>query len=84
MKNKLLILITLIINTINGQIPNLPTIVKNTDKCIVKIFTLDNNNEYISQGSGVLIDENGIGITNFHVLNGAKKAIIINYLGQKT
>ncbi len=84
MKNKLLILITLIINTINGQIPNLTTIVKNTDKSIVKIFNLDSRGEYISQGSGVIINESGIGVTNFHVLNGSKKAILINSLGQKT
>jgi tetratricopeptide (TPR) repeat protein len=84
MKNKLLILITLIINTINGQIPNLPIIVKNTDKSIVKIFNLDSRGEYISQGSGVIINESGVGITNFHVLNGSKKAILINSLGQKT
>jgi tetratricopeptide (TPR) repeat protein len=83
MKNKLLILVMFSINAIYSQIPNLTTIVKKTDKSIVKIYTLDHNDQYISQGSGVLISEKGIGITNFHVLNGAKKAIIINYLGQK-
>ncbi len=83
MKSSLFFIFILIFNTTYSQIPNLTTIVKKTDKSIVKIFTLDNKEQFISQGSGVLIGENGIGITNFHVLNGAKKAIIINYLGQK-
>ena len=78
MINKLSILFFLITNSLFCQIQNLTTIVKKSDKSIVKIFTMDENGEYISQGSGVIINEIGIGITNFHVLNGAKRAVVIN------
>jgi tetratricopeptide (TPR) repeat protein len=84
MINKLSILFFLITNSLFCQIQNLTTIVKKSDKSIVKIFTMDENGEYISQGSGVIINEIGIGITNFHVLNGAKRAVVINNLGQRT
>lgn len=84
MNSSLFLIFALIFNSTYSQIPNLTTIVKKTDQSIVKIFNLDNKGEYISQGSGVIINESGVGITNFHVLNGSKKAIIINSLGQQT
>jgi len=66
-----------------SQIPNLETLVAKNDKCILKIFTVDEYGELLGQGSGVLIDSKGIGITNFHVLKGASNALAENIKGEK-
>ena len=66
-----------------SQIPNLETLVAKNDKCILKIFTVDEYGELLGQGSGVLIDSKGIGVTNFHVLAGASNALAVNIKGEK-
>jgi len=65
-------------NSSQSQNPstNLPDIIKKVDKSVFIIHTFNNNNEPLSQGSGFFINENGIGITNFHVLQGANSATI--------
>jgi tetratricopeptide (TPR) repeat protein len=67
----------------SAQILNLETLVSKNDKCVLKIFTTDEYGELIGQGSGVLIDSKGIGITNFHVLEGASNAVAVNIKGEK-
>jgi tetratricopeptide (TPR) repeat protein len=66
-----------------SQIPNLEALVSKNDKCILKIFTIDEYGELLGQGSGVLIDSKGIGVTNFHVLEGASNAVAVNIKGEK-
>lgn len=66
-----------------GQITGLTNLVKKVDPSIIKIYTINSSNEYERQGTGVLISSNGIGITNYHVLAGAKKAIAISNSGAK-
>jgi tetratricopeptide (TPR) repeat protein len=68
---------------VNSQIPNLEALVTKNDKCILKIFTVDEYGELLGQGSGVLIDSKGIGVTNFHVLEGASNAVAVNIKGEK-
>jgi|GEM_PF-7079668 len=68
----------------NAQIQSkLPQLIKKVDPSVVKIYTIDANNEYASQGSGVIISNNGICVSNYHVLIGAKKAIAITASGKK-
>ena len=62
----------------SAQIQNLEALVSKNDKCILKIFTVDEYGELLGQGSGVLIDSKGIGVTNFHVLEGASNAVAVN------
>ena len=70
--------------TSNAQIQaKLPQLIKKVDPSVVKIYTIDAKNEYASQGSGVIISNNGICISNYHVLIGAKKAIAITASGKK-
>lgn len=64
---------------INAQIQNLPALVKNVDPSIIKIYTINSKGEYERQGTGVIISSDGVAISNFHVLVGAKKAIAIDY-----
>jgi len=61
----------------------LPELIKKVDPSVVKIYTLDSKNEYSSQGSGVIVSNNGICVSNYHVLIGAKKAIAITASGKK-
>lgn len=69
-------------NTV-AQIPNLEALVSKNDKCVLKIFTVDEYGELLGQGSGVLIDSKGIGVTNFHVLEGASNAVAVDIKGEK-
>jgi tetratricopeptide (TPR) repeat protein len=62
---------------------NLQLLIKKVDPSVVKIYTIDQKNEYASQGSGVIISNSGICISNYHVLMGAKKAIVITASGKK-
>jgi len=74
----------LFVLTSNAQIQaKLPELIKKVDQSVVKIYTIDDKNEYVSQGSGVIISNNGICISNYHVLIGAKKAIAITASGKK-
>jgi tetratricopeptide (TPR) repeat protein len=68
---------------VNCQILNLEALVSKNDKCVLKIFTVDEYGELKGQGSGVLIDSKGIGVTNFHVLEGASNAVAVNIIGEK-
>ena len=69
--------------SINAQVQNLELLVPKNDKCVLKIFTLDEYGELIGQGSGVLIDTKGMAVTNFHVLEGASNAVAITSTGEK-
>lgn len=70
--------------TSNAQIQAmLPQLIKKVDPSVVKIYTIDEKNEYESQGSGVIVSNNGICVSNYHVLIGAKKAIAITASGKK-
>ena len=70
--------------TSNAQIQAmLPQLIKKVDPSVVKIYTIDEKNEYESQGSGVIVSNNGICVSNYHVLIGAKKAIAITATGKK-
>ena len=74
----------LFVLTSNAQIQTkLPELIKKVDPSVVKIYTIDEKNEYESQGSGVLISNSGICVSNYHVLIGAKRAIAITASGKK-
>jgi len=84
--NKLLLLITISFISLQfiGQIQlKLPSLINKVDPSVVKIYTIDSKNEYASQGSGVIISNNGICISNYHVLVGSKKAIAITASGKQ-
>jgi tetratricopeptide (TPR) repeat protein len=74
----------LFVLTSNAQIQSkLPQLIKKVDPSVVKIYTINSKNEYESQGSGVIVSNNGICVSNYHVLIGAKKAIAITASGKK-
>ncbi|MFN6038064.1 MAG: tetratricopeptide repeat-containing serine protease family protein [Bacteroidota bacterium] len=81
------ILITIIIIAFFGQfssqIKNLNSLVLKADPSIIKIYTLNQYNKEEAQGSGVIISSNGICISNYHVLVGAKNGIIYTSNGKK-
>jgi len=74
----------LFVLTSNAQIQSkLPQLIKKVDPSVVKIYTIDSKNDYESQASGVIISNNGICVSNYHVFIGAKKAIAITASGKK-
>ena len=67
----------------SAQISGLSTLIKKVDPSVVKVLIINDRNEYESQGSGIIISKNGICVSNYHVLIGAKKAIVVTPSGQK-
>lgn len=55
---------------------SLTDIVKETEAATFTVYTYDEYGAPQGSGSGFFIDQTGTGITNYHVLNGAIKAII--------
>lgn len=47
-----------------------------TTNAIVTIYTFDKNDNAISQGSGVVLNQKGWVVTNYHVFDGADKIVI--------
>ena len=65
------------------NISNLPNLIQKCDPSIIKIYTINSQDNPEKQGSGVIINSDGTGITNFHVLAGAKKVIAYDLNGNK-
>jgi tetratricopeptide (TPR) repeat protein len=77
---RLLIIITLFFSPVLSLAQNILGLsekVKNCDPGVVKIYTLNEYDQFDSQGSGCLISSDGVGITNLHVLAGARKAVAL-------
>ena len=79
--NKLMLAISIIILIELPSCPPSPLkiIVKKAEKATFIIYTFDEFGSPSGLGSGFFIDSNGTGITNYHVLDGAVKAIIKTY-----
>ena len=56
--------------------PNLKEIVNDTEKATFIIYAYDEYGSPKGTGSGFFIDSDGTGITNYHVLDGAVKAVL--------
>ena len=56
--------------------PNLKDIVEETEKATFIIYAYDEYGSPQGTGSGFFIDSEGTGITNYHVLDGAVKAVL--------
>jgi serine protease Do len=55
------------------------SIISNVESASFTIYTYDEFGLPQSTGSGFFIDESGIGLTNYHVIDGATKAFLITY-----
>ena len=63
------------VSPIMGQ-ENLPALIKKVEPSIVVILTYNKEGKILGQGSGFFINQEGDVITNYHVLQGATRAII--------
>ena len=55
---------------------NLKDIIHDTESATFIIYTYDEYGAPLGSGSGFFIDSDGTGITNYHVLDGAVKAML--------
>lgn len=62
--------------SVYSQSISLPLLIQKVENSIFTVFAKDEQGNVFSQGSGFIINETGIGITNFHVLNKAFSAQI--------
>ena len=68
---------------VSAQITNLSTLIKSVDPAVFKIYTINDSGQFETQGSGVFISNNGIGVSNYHVIAGSKKAIVVDFYGKQ-
>ena len=61
---------------LNSCKKDVKTIINDTKEASFIIYTFDEFGSPSGSGSGFFIDSDGTGITNYHVLNGAVKALI--------
>ena len=83
MKNLFYLFLLINYFSFTQNINNLPDLIEKSDPSILKVFVVDSDNLPIKQGSAVIISPNGICVSNYHVLAGAKKAIAIDYMGNE-
>lgn len=77
MKNVIYYLSFIIISTfVVGCKKDVKTIINDTKEASFVIYTFDEYGSPSGSGSGFFIDSEGTGITNYHVLNGAVKALL--------
>ncbi|MDD2371074.1 MAG: S1C family serine protease [Firmicutes bacterium] len=60
-----------------------PISVETVKDSVVMIYTYDENNQQLGQGSGFCFQDSNTIITNFHVINGAKRIEILTDDGEK-
>lgn len=72
-----------IIFTLTGCSNSLHDIIEETKEATVTIYTFDEYGSPSGMGSGFFINKNGECLTNYHVLDDAKKAIIRTFDGQE-
>ena len=72
---KLLILFNILLCFVSCQ-KSLKDIIQEAEDATFIIYTYDEFGSPAGSGSGFFIDANGIGITNYHVLDGSVKAVI--------
>jgi tetratricopeptide (TPR) repeat protein len=77
------VLIFCCITTVYGQTLPLPQLVKKIENSVFTVLATDKNGKEFSQGSGFVIESNGVCITNFHVLENAQGGYVQNKNGEK-
>lgn len=72
------ILFQLFLNTSYSQELSAEQVYSKINKAVVTIYTFDSKGNPLAQGSGVIINEKGWVITNYHVYEGASSFVIKN------
>lgn len=76
---KLVLLISAVIGlllSLSGCQQSLQDVIEDTKRATVTIYTFDEYGSPSGEGSGFFIDDKGTCLTNYHVLEGATKAIL--------
>lgn len=77
MRNNVLFLITIVLSCLLLSCSKgAKTVVEKAEMATFIIYTFDEYGSPAGSGSGFFIDEEGTGITNYHVLDGAQKAVL--------
>jgi serine protease Do len=71
-----LTIVLLLLLPVEKTFGQLPELVAKNEKAVFSIYTYDEYGSANGMGTGFFIDGKGIGFTNYHVLEGATKAVI--------
>jgi hypothetical protein len=82
LKQKIWYILLLICNTSLIYSQDASSIFNKVKTAVFKIEILDDSDQVFQIGTGFFISPDGIGISNFHVFEGAKKARIVTYDGK--
>ncbi len=78
--NKYLFLVSIVfasaIKNINAQTLDAEQIYKKVNGAVVTIYAYDSEQKILSQGSGVVLNDKGWIVTNYHVYNGSDKMVV--------
>ncbi len=78
--NKYLFLVSIVfasaIKSINAQTLDAEQIYKKVNDAVVTIYAYDSEQKILSQGSGVVLNDKGWIVTNYHVYNGSDKMVV--------
>ena len=78
MKRQLLILLFYLGNTnLFAQDLTIKQLITKAENAIFTVFAADEQGNTFSQGSGFFISAQGVGITNYHVLDGAHSGCLL-------
>jgi Trypsin-like peptidase domain len=72
----LAIAITAALPAASQRAPSLPDVAKTVSSSVVDIVTSDKNGNTLAEGSGFVVDANGLIATNLHVIKGAYSASV--------
>ena len=76
MNNRFFLLALFALSILTSCKKDLKDIIADTKQATITIYTYDEYGAPSGSGSGFFINESGMGITNYHVLDGSTKAII--------
>jgi len=78
MKSRLILLLTInyFLLTNNCPAQDAEQIYKKVNDAVVTVYAYDSYNKILSQGSGVVLNDKGWIVTNYHVYNGSDKMVV--------
>lgn len=80
---KNLLLITVFCLLAQGGMAQAPKWVEKAKRAVFSVVTYDNNDKILNTGNGFFVTEDGVALSDYSLLKGAQRAVIINSEGKQ-